>query len=79
MKNILILVTAICFINAGIKQPEGTVVYSGNNLIKLKSHKSQLSFNRKSELGSLKKIDNISTEKRRHKRRRKVRPPRHGK
>ena len=79
MKNILIIIIAICYNNAGIKQPESIVVYSGNNLIKLKSHKSQLGFNRKSELDSLRKIDNISTEKRRHKRRRKVRPPRHGK
>ena len=39
MKNILIIITAIYSINAGIKHPEATVVYSGNNLINSKALK----------------------------------------
>ena len=67
------------FVSAGNILSVDTVVFSGDNLIKLTSQNNQLDLKRKSDLISLKKKDDLATEKRRHKRRRKVRPPKQGK
>jgi hypothetical protein len=79
MKKLLVLLLGICFVSAGTKLSVDTIVFSGDNLIKLTSQNNQLDLKRKSDISSLKKKDDISTEKRRHKRRRKVRPPKQGK
>ncbi len=79
MRKLSIILLSLCFVFAGNKPSVDTVVFSGDNLIKLTSQKNQLDLKRKSEITSLKKKDDISTEKRRHKRRRKVRPPKQGK
>jgi hypothetical protein len=79
MRNLSIILLGLCFVFAGNKSSINTVVFSGDNLIKLTSQKNQLDLKRKSDITSLKKKDDISTEKRRHKRRRKVRPPKQGK
>ena len=78
MKKIFIILLGFCFISAGERLSINTIVFSGDNLIKLTSQNSQLDLKRKSDITSLKKKD-LSTEKRRHKRRRKVRPPKQGK
>ena len=79
IKNLLILLFGICFVSAGNRPSVDTIVFFGDNLIKLTSLNNQLELKRKSDISSLKKKDDISTEKRRHKRRRKVRPPKQGK
>ena len=79
MKNLLIILLGICFVSAGNTLSVDTVVFSGDNLIKLTSQNNKLDLKRKSDLISLKKKDDLATEKRRHKRRRKVRPPKQGK
>lgn len=58
---------------------EKSYVFSGDNVINLSSKKSHLEFKRNKY--PFEKINNNdkSIEKRRHKRRRKVRPPRQGK
>ena len=58
---------------------ERSYVFSGDNVINLSSKKSHLEFKRNKY--PFEKINNNdkSVEKRRHKRRRKVRPPRQGK
>jgi len=58
---------------------EKTYVFSGDNVINLSSKKGHLEFKRNKY--PFEKINNNdkSVEKRRHKRRRKVRPPRQGK
>ena len=79
MKKLLIILFGICFVSAGNKHLVDTIVFSGHNLIKLTSQNNQLGLKRKSDITSLKKKDDLSSEKRRHKRRRKVRPPKQGK
>ena len=80
MKRLLIiLLVGICFVTAGNRLSVDTIVFSGDNLIKLTSLNNQLELKRKSDITSLKKKDDLSSEKRRHKRRRKVRPPKQGK
>ena len=79
MKKLLIILLGICFVSAGIKLSVDTVVFTGDNLIKLTSQNNQFDLKRKSDFISLKKKDDLATEKRRHKRRRKVRPPKQGK
>ena len=79
MKKLLIILLGICFVSAGDRFSDQTIVFSGDNLIKLTSQNNQLDLKRKSDITSLKKKDDLSTEKRRHKRRRKVRPPKQGK
>ena len=79
MKKLLIILFGICFVSAGNKLSVDTIVFSGDNLIKLASQNNQLKLKRKSDITSLKKKDGLSSEKRRHKRRRKVRPPKQGK
>ena len=78
-KILLILLFTLSFVFSGNTTQRNTIVYSGDDLIKLSYQKSQLDFKRKSDKFNLKKKDDISTEKRRHKRRRKVRPPKQGK
>ncbi len=78
MKNILIILFSVCFVFSGEKNSINTIVSSGNQLIKLTSLNNHLDLKRKKDIDHLKKKD-ISTEKRRHKRRRKVRPPKQGK
>ena len=79
IKNLLIILFGICIVSAGNRLSVDTFVFSGDNLIKLTSLNNQLELKRKSDIITLKKKDDISTEKRRHKRRRKVRPPKQGK
>ena len=79
IKKLLIILFWICFVSAGNRLSVDTIVFSGENLIKLTSQNNQLELKRKSDISSLKKKDDISSEKRRHKRRRKVRPPKQGK
>ena len=79
MKKILIILFGIFFVSAENRLSVDTIVFCGENLIKLTSQNNQLELKRKSDISSLKKKDDISSEKRRHKRRRKVRPPKQGK
>ena len=79
MKKILIILFGICFVSGRNELSVGTVILSGENLIKLASKDNRLELKRKSDITSLKKKDDLSSEKRRHKRRRKVRPPKKGK
>lgn len=79
MKKILIILLGVCFVFAGNRNSVDTIVFSGEQLIKLSSQKNQLDLKRKSDITALKKKEDLSTEKRRHKRRRKVRPPKQGK
>ena len=75
----MVILFGICFVSAANKFSVDTIVFSGDNLIKLTSQTNQLELKRKSDISSLKKKDDLSSEKRRHKRRRKVRPPKQGK
>ena len=79
MKKVLIILFAICYVYGTNRPLEKTVILSGDKLIKLTSQNVQLELKRKNNITSLKKKDDITAEKRRHKRRRKVRPPKEGK
>ena len=79
MKKLLIILFTISTGYSINKPLENTVILSGEKLIKLTSQSSQLELKRKNNITSLKQKDDITAEKRRHKRRRKVRPPKEGK
>ena len=77
MKTLLYILFSI-LIGSNIDS-EKSYVFSGDDVINLSSKKSHLEFKRNKY--PFEKINNSdkSVEKRRHKRRRKVRPPRQGK
>ena len=60
IKKLLIILFGICFVSAGNRLSVDTIVFSGNNLIKLTSQNNQLELKRKSDISSLKKKDDTS-------------------
>ena len=78
MKNLIIITFSLSLMIAGTRGSSEVSVFSGESVIVLTAQKVQLDLNRRTDFGVNKDYDN-SLQKRRHKRRRKIRPPKQGK
>ena len=78
MKKLIIIVFSLCLLIAGSRGPSGVTVLSGEDVLVLSVSKVQIELKRRTDFTEKKANDN-ALYKRRHKRRRKVRPPKQGK
>ena len=78
MKKLIIIGFSICLMMAGGRNSFGTTVLSGEDVLVLSASEVQTELKRRTDF-TVKKANDNALQKRRHKRRRKVRPPKQGK
>lgn len=78
MKKLIIIGFSFCLMMAGNRSSSGVTVLSGEDVLVLSASKVQTELKRRTDF-SEKKANDDALQKRRHKRRRKVRPPKQGK
>lgn len=78
MKKLIIIGFSISLMLAGTRGGTGVSVLSGEDVLVLTVQKAQVELKRRTDF-TVKKADDNALQKRRHKRRRKVRPPKQGK
>ena len=78
MKILIIIGFSLCLMMAGSRSSSGVTVLSGEDVLVLSAPKVKTELKRRTDFTKKKANDN-ALQKRRHKRRRKVRPPKQGK